>query len=188
MRKGEFKPINLCFAQKVYWEGGTLRQVAKVFCVDRNTVQSRFKKFKIPIKSMSEGKKHCYRNGGRYLDTKGYIYVLKPDHPNTTKSGYIREHVFIASQVLGKPLPEGVVVHHHNEIPSYNKNSNLVICENDIYHRYLHVRMRALEACGDVKWRKCWICRKWDDPKNLYKNDSTYRHSSCYNNYRRNAA
>ena len=31
-----------------------------------------------------------------------YFYLLKPDHPNATKKGYIAEHRYIAEQKIGR--------------------------------------------------------------------------------------
>lgn len=70
-------------------------------------------------------------------------------------------HQVSAEKALGKPLPEGAVVHHHSA-------NQLVICQDDTYHKLLHVRERAIKACGHAGWRKCKICKKYDDPANLY--------------------
>lgn len=80
----------------------------------------------------------------------------------------IGEHVAIAERVLGKRLPKGAVVHHHNKIKSDNRNENLVICQSSAYHLLIHARMRALERYGNANWIHCSICKKYDDPNNLY--------------------
>jgi len=79
----------------------------------------------------------------------------------------IREHVFVAQQALGRPLPSGAQVHHVNEVKSDNSRSNLVICPNEAYHRLLHSRTRAYDACGHADWLKCCYCGKYDAPENL---------------------
>lgn len=126
---------------------------------------------------------HPNWNGGKTLD-HGYVLILKPDHPKANYYGYVREHILIAEKVLGKLLPEGAVVHHINENKADNRKENLVICENDAYHQLLHRRMRALKTCGNPNWRKCWICKEYDDPENLYINNPyTPRHKECMNQY-----
>lgn len=77
------------------------------------------------------------------------------------------EHVLIAEKALGHSLPKGVLVHHIDENKKNNANSNLLICPA-WYHNLLHLRLRALRACGDPSWRKCVHCKKWDDTTNLY--------------------
>lgn len=91
-----------------------------------------------------------------------------------------REHVAMAEKALGKPIPNGAEVHHVNG----SKDSGpLVICQDRSYHGFLHRRMRALKACGHASWRKCWICKKWDNPEKLSirKNGRTAHHRDCMN-------
>lgn len=76
-------------------------------------------------------------------------------------------HVLVAEKALGKPLPRGAVVHHVDENPRNNAPTNLVVCPDAAYHNLLHQRMRALDACGHVDWRKCWICKEYDAPERL---------------------
>lgn len=75
----------------------------------------------------------------------GYVYVYEPDRPHTSQ--YVRRCRLIAEKALGKPLPKMARVHHINGIKTDDRNSNLVICENDKYHSLLHVRQKIL-ACG----------------------------------------
>lgn len=59
------------------------------------------------------------------------------------------DHVRIAEKALGKPLPEGAVVHHVNEIKTDNRNENLVICPDRAYHNLIHARTDAYKATGN---------------------------------------
>lgn len=118
---------------------------------------------------------------------KGYVYLLRPEHPRSDPKGYASESLLIAEKALGKFISIGQEIHHVDGNRSNNKNSNLVICENKAYHLLLHQRTRAFNACGNVNWRKCWICKQYDDPKNLYilpKGNSAY-HKSCKKQSRR---
>lgn len=68
-----------------------------------------------------------------------------PDHkpPETLHVNYARrkarEHV---ARVLGYALPRKAQVHHVDENPRNNANTNLVVCEDAAYHKLLHRRMR----------------------------------------------
>lgn len=89
-----------------------------------------------------------------------------------TKTGYMvyagkLQHQIIAEKVLGKPLPKDAVVHHVNGIRTDNRNENLVICSRK-FHATIHMRMRALADSGNANFKKCRLCGKYDDPKNLY--------------------
>ena len=79
----------------------------------------------------------------------------------------VREHVEVAERAIGRKLPLGAIVHHHDENTSNNVPSNLVICPDIAYHKLLHRRMRALAASGDANNRICSFCKRWDSPLNL---------------------
>lgn len=97
------------------------------------------------------------------------------------------EHVLIAERALGKPLPHGVQVHHWDCDRSNNAPANLVICPDQAYHRLLHRRMAAMDACGNPGWMPCRFCGEHDDPKNLYvaPNGVSAYHRECSATYAR---
>lgn len=76
-------------------------------------------------------------NGGRYVDDKGYIRVLIPDHPYNN-SGYIYEHRLVAEKHLGRFLQPWETVHHINEIKIDNRWENFYLTtvpEHSAIHR-----------------------------------------------------
>ncbi len=62
--------------------------------------------------------------GGRYIDSRGYVFVYAQDHPNSTRN-QIKEHRLKMSEYIGRPLRSGEVVHHKNGIKSDNRIENL---------------------------------------------------------------
>lgn len=118
--------------------------------------------------------------GGRHQHQKGYIDIWKPEHKRSC-NGYVKEHIFIAEKVNGKPLPRLAVIHHFNGDNSDNRNRNLVICENEKYHNLLHMRTKALHASGNARFLKCKYCNEYDDPANLHITPDTYTryHKKC---------
>ena len=84
-----------------------------------------------------------------------------------TKENRILEHRRIVENILGKRLPTEAQVHHVDENGKNNAHTNLVVCPSQAYHKLLHRRQRALDACGNANWLKCSFCKKWGDPQNL---------------------
>lgn len=99
-----------------------------------------------------------------YRADQGYLAIRIGKGKQAIKK-YV--HVFIAERALGKPLPKGAQVHHVNEIPDYNTNTNLVICQDQAYHDLLHIRTAAFRATGDPHKRRCPYCGQYDDVANL---------------------
>lgn len=78
-----------------------------------------------------------------------------------------REHTEIAENALGKKLPDGACVHHADMNKTNNAQENLVICPDHAYHKLLHRRTDAFNACGNANWVKCCHCKQYDDPVSL---------------------
>lgn len=71
-------------------------------------------------------------------------------------------HVVLAERALGKPLPQGVEVHHADGNTLNNTPSNLVICQDRAYHKLLHVRARILRAGGNPNIGQfCHACKRF---------------------------
>lgn len=76
---------------------------------------------------------------GRIINKNGYVDLLKPEHPNSRKSGYIAEHRYVMSQHIGRPLRKDEIVHHINENKSDNRIENLQIMTTE-EHTRLHTK------------------------------------------------
>jgi hypothetical protein len=65
------------------------------------------------------------RANGEGCYSDGYRLVYNPGHANATKDGYVREHVLVMTERLGRPLVKGETVHHKNGIRDDNRPKNL---------------------------------------------------------------
>lgn len=106
-------------------------------------------------------------NGGRNIDKDGYILIKDRNHNSCNSNGYVREHVLICENVLGRKLSKQNMIHHIDFNKSNNTNNNLVICENDEYHKLLHLRTNSLINTGFKDRYRCSSC-------NEYKKESEY--------------
>lgn len=66
-------------------------------------------------------------NGGKYIDDKGYVRVLRPEHPKNIR-GYAYEHRLVMEGYIGRYLEQWETVHHINEIKTDNRIENLFLC------------------------------------------------------------
>lgn len=129
--------------------------------------------------STASRRKMCNRHYRQWMKYDDPTYRKYPLRFNGDGRNYITAprvhgrkhlHVVVAERALGRELPKGVIVHHVNYDRSDNRPENLVICPTQAYHKLLHKRTDALNACGDANKRKCGFCKQYDDMKNLSEN------------------
>lgn len=92
----------------------------------------------------------------RKIISKGdYNYVLVPEHPLSTKNGYVLEHRVIVENHLKHLLTPDEVVHHINGDRKDNRLENLQVLD----HRD-HVRLHQAEKGQIFTELKCPQCKK----------------------------
>lgn len=85
----------------------------------------------------SQGELNPNYGGGKYIDDKGYVRILEPEHPANIK-GYIYEHRAVMEKYLKRYLQPWETVHHINEVKVDNRMENLFLCthpEHSAIHR-----------------------------------------------------
>lgn len=123
---------------------------------------------------------HGFRwKGGRIIDVHGYARILNPKHVHADSKGYVLEHIALASDAIGRKLPDKAEIHHFNEKKADNSPGNLVLCEDRAYHALLHLRARALRECGHANWRRCSICKTWSAPEGMRRVTKVMVHREC---------
>lgn len=84
------------------------------------------------------GSQH-YRWNERPITSHGYVLVRVPeDHPLHIGNGYAYEHRLVASEMLGRALTRGELVHHVNGDKADNRPENLQIVRRG-EHNHLHL-------------------------------------------------
>jgi HNH endonuclease len=90
----------------------------------------------------SGGPRYGEDNGrwrGGVMHSQGYRLLRIPDHPNANKAGYVREHVYVMTQKLGRPINSKVeIVHHINGIRDDNRPENLVVMTRAAHMSHHH--------------------------------------------------
>lgn len=115
-----------------------------------------------------------------------YKKIRVSDHPNASANGQIREHIYVMSMFLGRPLKKGEVVHHIDNNPFNNNIENLMLFSSNAEHTSHHARELAFQESGDYDKKKCAYCKKYDDPTTMYVRPSGVQawHRECAANYK----
>lgn len=85
----------------------------------------------------------------------GYVYVFNPEHPHSSKQGYIAFHRVKMEKYIGRMLIPEEVVHHTNLVKDDNRINNLELLPNENSHAFLHTQI------GDRKRERELTKSKW---------------------------
>ena len=124
--------------------------------------------------------------GSKPYNGIGYRRETAHGHPKADADGAVYQHVLIAEKALGGYLPDKAQVHHVDYDHTNNSKDNLVICQDNAYHKLLHQRTDALRACGHADWRRCKFCKEYGpgDEVKVYKGQGSGMHLSCQREYK----
>ena len=76
--------------------------------------------------------------GGKKKNKKGYVLILKKEHPFSGASGYIMEHRLVMEKKLGRYLKKKEIVHHKNGVKDDNRIENLEVMLNGQHTKKHH--------------------------------------------------
>lgn len=89
-----------------------------------------------------------YKNGRRH--SKGYIFILKPEHREADINGAVREHRLVWEAAYNCCLLPWADVHHINDVKDDNRISNL--------QAMTHGEHATLSGTVDKSDRCCFLC------------------------------
>lgn len=115
-------------------EGMSLSEIARRVGTKNQQVRRYLTEQNIPYTYRHVGPNNPSWKGGRQVDKRGYILLLRPDHPEANRHGYVREHRIVMEQILGRPLRRGEVVHHKDGNPANNDPQNLHLYQSNGEH------------------------------------------------------
>ena len=132
--------------KSMYENGNTQTEIAEFFGVSQKVVWRFMKnhniKARVAAKRDQRGEKNSSWKGGKRISEQGYVEIYLPNHPKAKPNGYVREHMLIAEQMLGRSLKYfGIkddrteVVHHINGIKTDNRPENLLVLGINEHHK-----------------------------------------------------
>lgn len=151
--------------RKLAGEGATAGEIASELQTpgDPRSLRKYMEREGIPRANQGgqPGEKHHSWNGG-VMHSHGYRYVMRPEHPRASPAGYVREHLLVMEQKLGRPLEPGEVVHHEDGDRQNNDPANLRLFESNGAHLAETRKGKAPNwtAQGRARLEELWASRR----------------------------
>ena len=108
-----------------------------------------------------------------------YVVSSITTRERRNKSNFVREHVLVAEQKLGRRLKKGEVVHHIDENKSNNNPDNLIVFASNADHSAYHKGCEIYEKDGIWYAKRKTLTCEWCGRKFEYQNRKIRKHIYC---------
>lgn len=98
----------------------------------------------------NKGEKCANWKGGIRKTSKGYLEVLKPNHPRADSNGYVMQHIVVFEEATGVSVPENCVIHHINGNKRDNRIVNLCMMEKGAHTAFHHIGTKRSKETGKL--------------------------------------
>lgn len=96
------------------------------------------KEMRKKMSEMKRGFKSPFWKGGRYINSKGYVFIYMPDHPFADCRKYVKRSRLVLEKHLGRYLEPKEIPHHKNGITNDDRIANLQLSSNQSEHAKIH--------------------------------------------------
>lgn len=124
-------------------QGWSMSAIGRQIGAGNRHVARHMRLHQIPCLHRQVGPNNPAWKGGRILDKHGYVLIHRPDHPQSNRHGYCREHRLVMEGILGRPLLRQEVVHHRDGNPGNNAPENLALYASNGQHLAEELRGRC---------------------------------------------
>lgn len=150
-------------AAKLYQSGLSLADVGERTGWSPYTVSKMLDALGIQRRPCSgRGERASRWKGGKSRHTRGYVFLLKHDHPAASLNGYVYEHRLVMEEHLGRLLSSEEIVHHRNGDVTDNRIENLWLFASHKEHGKYHAALRRAPLLRKVS------VKEWQEEIHAY--------------------
>lgn len=121
--------------RELHAQGMSCREMEARLGWDEEAIRMRLIELGLPrLPAKARPEKNHFWQGGFAVDEDGYILEHRPEHPQATAGGYVRQHRLVMEKALGRYLTPQEVVDHKNRDTSDNDPSNLELYATNADH------------------------------------------------------
>ncbi len=130
-------------------QGHSRRFLGERYDISPRTISDWLTEYKIRLTPEQHGSRMSGPKNGNFVGYKnnhGYVYIVKRDHPDCSRDGYVMEHRFVVESFIGRFLTRSEQVHHLNYQKADNDLMNLVLFASAKDHTAFHKWMDRVGA------------------------------------------